>query len=272
MKIETRNLVAALAGLVCASAASAADIAYEPPPETLPPPAKEWTFTIAPYLWAAGLEGDVGLSGRQPVGVDMSFGDIFDNLRFGGMVVSELHNDTWGLFGDLVYVSTVANQSITRTVNDAPATLSARVETHSFTGTLMGEYRALSTERATIDVMAGGRIWNVDNDISVSLASDGSEVADFSGGDSATWVDPMIGAKMRINTNSPWYFTAWGMIGGFGAGADLDWDLLAGVGYQWNERFAMVGGYRALGVDYEDDGFVYDIVQQGPFLGAVVKF
>ena len=31
-------------------------------------------------------------------------------------------------------------------------------------------------------------------------------------------------------------------------------------------------GYRALGVDYENDGFVYDVVQHGPVLGMVFRF
>ena len=33
--------------------ARAADAAAEPPPESAAP-ADEWTFTLAPYLWAAG--------------------------------------------------------------------------------------------------------------------------------------------------------------------------------------------------------------------------
>lgn len=55
------------------------------------PPADEWTFTIAPDLWAAGLSGDIGLFGRQPVEVDMNFSDILHDLKFGGMVVGEAH-------------------------------------------------------------------------------------------------------------------------------------------------------------------------------------
>jgi hypothetical protein len=62
------------------------------------------------------------------------------------------------------------------------------------------------------------------------------------------------------------------MIGGFGAGSDLTWDVLAAAGYQWNDRFSLVAGYRALGVDYDKDGFVYDVVQHGPILGAVFRF
>lgn len=40
----------------------------------------------------------------------------------------------------------------------------------------------------------------------------------------------------------------------------------------FNDKFSAVAGYRALGVDYSDDGFVLDIVQQGPIFGVVLRF
>jgi hypothetical protein len=58
-----------------------------------------------------------------------------------------------------------------------------------------------------------------------------------------------------------------------GAGqADLDWDVAANLGYQFTDRISAVAGYRALGVDYNQDGFVFDVVQQGPILGMVFRF
>ena len=63
-----------------------------------------------------------------------------------------------------------------------------------------------------------------------------------------------------------------GAVGGFGAGSDITWDLLAGVGYQYNEHISFALGYRAMGVDYDHDGFVYDVVEHGPVLGTVFKF
>lgn len=273
MRTTTRGLVAALTGLAWASAAAAADLPpAQQPQEPVAAPVQEWTFSIAPYLWGAGISGDVGVFGLQPVDVDVSFGDILDNLRFGGMAVAELHNGTWGAFADLIYVKTEADQSITRNVLGVPLTLSASVGTDSLTATLMGEYRPFSSDRLTLDLMAGGRIWSLENDISVSLAAGGAPIAALSGSDGATWIDPMVGAKARLNTDWPLYFTAWGMIGGFGAGSDIGWDVLGGVGYEWNEHFSTVAGYRALGVDYSDNGFVYDVVQHGPFLGAVIRF
>ena len=236
------------------------------------PASGEWTFTIAPYLWAAGLSGDIGLFGREPVEVDMSFSDILDDLKFAGMVVSEAHNGSFGVFTDISYVKTKADESIRRDVLGVPAELSASVETDSFAATLMGEFRIVDEENMSLDVMAGGRLWSVSNDISAQLQAGGAELAEFSGDDGDTWVDPMVGAKTRIDTGSPLYFTAWGMIGGFGVSSDLAWDVMGGVGYQWSDWFSTVAGYRALGVDYENDGFVYDVVQQGFFLGGVMRF
>ena len=38
----------------------------------------EWTFTVAPYLWAVGMDGDVGL-GRFKTSVNDSFIDIMQD-------------------------------------------------------------------------------------------------------------------------------------------------------------------------------------------------
>jgi hypothetical protein len=262
-------LAVIVASLAVASPALAADEVQEAPPPSVPVDSG-WTFTIAPYLWMAGLNGDVGLFGREPVPVDQSFGDILDDLEFSGMVVAELHNGTWGVFADVIYVKTSADSEITRTIGGVPVELNAGLDTESLTATLMGEYRVLSNEHSTVDLMAGARIWSVDNEISATLAAGGATVADFSGSDGDTWVDAIVGAKARINLDAKWYLNGWGMIGG--GGSDLTWDVLAGIGYQWNDRLSTTFGYRALGVDYEEDGFVYDVVQHGPVLGVVVRF
>jgi hypothetical protein len=251
-----------------AASAFAADLQEAAPPET----AEKWRLSVAPYLWGAGLNGDVGLFGRQPVDIDMSFSEIFSDLKFGGMLVSELHNGTWGIFGDIIYVKTKAEETASRNLRRVPVDLDLSVETSSFTGTLMGEYRAFASESITVDLMAGARIWSVDNEIDARLAVGDTSVAAFSGSDGSTWVDPIIGIRGRLDTGTPWFFNAWGMVGGFGASSDITWDALGGAGYQWNERFSIVAGYRALGVDYSDDGFVYDVVQHGPYLGTIIQF
>ena len=260
-----------LGALAFMAAASAADVETAPP-EPAPPPESGWVFTVAPYFWMAGIDGDIGVFGLEPVTVDLSFSDIIQDFKFGGMVVMDLHNGEWGVFADVMYVKTEADELVTRNILGVPVTLSASVETSSFTGTLMGEYRIYSEPVATVDLMAGARIWNVDNDINLALTAGGPPLAAFSGSDGSTWVDPMIGARARYNIDESWYLNGWAMVGGFGASSEVTWDVLAGVGYQYNDWLSFVVGYRALGVDYEDDGFVYDVIQHGPILGTVMKF
>ena len=52
-------------------------------------------------------------------------------------------------------------------------------------------------------------------------------------------------------------------LGGFGVGSDLFYEISANVGYQWNKSIGTALGYRMFDVDYEDDGYVYDVKQQG---------
>jgi hypothetical protein len=104
------------------------------------------------------------------------------------------------------------------------------------------------------------------------------EPPSFSGGllggvereDSATWLDRMVGLRGRYSFTPEFYLTGWGLVGG--GGADIDWDVALGIGYEFNERISAIAGYRALGVDYSDDGFIFDAVQQGPILGVALKF
>jgi hypothetical protein len=153
--------------------------------------------------------------------------------------------------------------------------VSAEADIKEFIATFMGQWRAVDSDQMTLDVMAGARYWNIDNDITARGQIDVGPITiikELSGSDGASWVDPMIGLKSRIDTDTDFYFTGWGMVGGFGVGSDFNWDVMGGVGYEWTDHFSTVLGYRALGVDYEDDGFVYDVVQQGVALGAVFNF
>ncbi|CAN7466787.1 hypothetical protein [Mesorhizobium sp. LjNodule214] len=46
-------------------------------------------------------------------------------------------------------------------------------------------------------------------------------------------------------------------------GANVDWDITAALGYRINDRFSAVASYRALGVNHNNDGFIFDVVQEG---------
>ncbi len=69
-----------------------------------------------------------------------------------------------------------------------------------------------------------------------------------------------------------WTLASAASVGGFGAAADLERGLTATLGYRIGESWGAVSGFRALSVDYDRNGFVYDTTQHGPLLGAHFKF
>jgi hypothetical protein len=86
------------------------------------------------------------------------------------------------------------------------------------------------------------------------------------------WWDPYIGMRGRYNVNGKLYVTAKADIGGFGIGSELTWTAEAALGCQVTERIFSEIGYRALAVDYEDNGLTYDVVTHGPQMTVGINF
>ncbi len=86
------------------------------------------------------------------------------------------------------------------------------------------------------------------------------------------WVDPYIGLRGRYNFNEKFYATGRADIGGFGIGSDLAWQASLGFGCHLSETKFLEVVYRALGADYEHDGFVSDLVTHGPEISLGMIF
>ena len=89
---------------------------------------------------------------------------------------------------------------------------------------------------------------------------------------SRTWVDPVIGLRTRTNATDWLFLAVRGDIGGFGANSELTWQAFAGAGVQVSRWFALLAGYRAIGYDYDQAGFQYDVVTHGPAFGMEFNF
>src|SRR5436309_4120334 len=84
--------------------------------------------------------------------------------------------------------------------------------------------------------------------------------------------DPYVGLRGRYNFNKTFYTAVRGEIGGFGVGADLMWQVEAAVGINLTRSIFTEVGYRALGVDYENDGLLFDAVMHGPQITTGITF
>jgi hypothetical protein len=225
-----------------------------------------WEFHIAPYAWLAGLDGSVAtLPGLPPADIDIDFyDDILGNINGAFMLVGEARKDRFGITMDVVYTdiesdSAVPGQNFT--------TLTS--QTTNWIVSAAGFYRMMSTGQAFIDGLAGIRYWSADSELTLSGGPAGSYAID----NGEEWIDPIIGLKgLTMLGGSKFFLSGFLIIGGFGASSDFLWDVNANLGFQWGDIFSTTIGYRYLDVDYEDDGFLYDVAQHGPTLGLSWRF
>jgi len=86
------------------------------------------------------------------------------------------------------------------------------------------------------------------------------------------WFDPYVGLRGRYNFNKTYYTAVRGEIGGFGVGADLMWEVETVVGINLTRSIFTEIGYRALGGNFEDRDFRFDVVMHGPQITTGITF
>jgi opacity protein-like surface antigen len=249
-------------GALSLTPASAADLISATALQDSPVAQAGWTYSVTPYFWAAGLSGQTSQFNLPVVDIDASFTDIFDHLDFAAMVMGEARHDRFSVFGDVMYTKLSTGAATPRGI----AATSVDLDASTFAGLAGVGYSVIEGAAGRLDVVGAVRVWSVDTEISFS----GAFLNGQSRSDSATWVDGLVGVRGTYNFNPKFYAFGWGLVGA--GGADVDWDVMAGVGYNINESLSATLGYRALGVDYSDDGFLFDVVEQGPMAGLTVRF
>ena len=240
-----------------------------------------WALQVTPYMWAAGIKGDISPFRRAPtIGIEKSFSDVMDDLNFGGFVNVWARYDRFVLSGDVMYVDTSDSHgtgplpgitipglgAIPPGVN-----VDADVDTKQFTATLMGGYRVIDTPEFTLDALGGARFWHISNDVKLT-ASLGGVSGSVSHDESFGWIDPLVGVRAFLPITEKLSVQAQADVGGFGAGADLTWSALATVNYTVTDRLSVSAGYKVLDVDYSHDGHVFDTRLSGPVLGVTLRF
>lgn len=224
----------------------------------------EWEYSIAPYLWAAGMDGTMTIA-DQEAEIDVSFGDIIDNLDFALMGHFDMRNERWMVASDLIFVD--LGNTVNLANDDGPAEGSVTTGMDMTLFEVTGGYRI----SPTVALLAGAR-W-VDMAGSIRYSGD---VAGENADASKSWIDPLVGIHMFAPLSEKWWLGARGDIGGFGVGSELTWQAYLDIGYKVSHVTSFILGYHVLDMDYEEgEGIHYldiDMSISGPQLGVVFSF
>jgi opacity protein-like surface antigen len=265
---------AAITALICFGTAgargqetSSQDSQAQSQPAPPAPDPSSWSFHVSPYMWFAGISGDVGVNSNLPtVDVDVSFAEIFKAIDWFPppvMLAGEVRYGRFAFTSDLIFLGMEADDSKTR----GPVTVKGELDMDTVVWTFGGSFRAIEYGPATLDLLAGGRLWNVD-----ATAKFGGPFAARQRGGSETWVDPILGISGRVELGSGFALQAEGDVGGFGLVSDIDWQVLGTLQYQVADSITLDAGYRYLAVDYKNGGFLFDMALSGPIIGASIRF
>ena len=247
----------------------AAGVANETPVTTrnkssaTPQPASTdgWHFQLTPYLWLPTISGRAGI-GNLITDTSLNVGDSDIELNFGFMGTFEARKDKFIILTDLQY-----SDLSTERGNPGPLFSSSRGSFKTFVLDPEIGYRLLDNgEGATLDVLGGIRYWH----LNATLALRAGILPATEASRSRSWVDGVVGLRGRAALSRRFFLTGKGDLGG--GGSNFTYQLFGGVGFGLTERLALIGGYRDLSVNYNKDGFLFDMSLHGPLVGLGIKF
>jgi len=262
----------------------------------------DWRVSLTPYMWAVGMNGSVTAKGKT-VGTDASFIDSLTQsssfpLAFMGRI--EARNGPAFFYGDLAWMQVrFSGSSLRLNTPTLDANIALRADARLKQTLAIGEAGA-GYELAryslgggpdafvAVDAYGGLRYWflGVDLDLDALGAIDsrlldvqqvGAKAISKSG--NIQWIDPVIGGRVRYQTQSGEEFQFRGDIGGFDVGSKFGWQAYGG--YSRDFQFAGLNltsliGYRAVSVNYAAGSGAtargLNTIVHGPVTGMALRF
>jgi hypothetical protein len=220
-----------------------------------------WKNTAELYFLGAGMSGTVGV-GPVETHVAATFDQILSNLQFGAMVNYRGESKTFAVTADVMYTS------LGTTITGPDGFSTAKVDAKEWLVTATANYRASET----FDVFAGLRLTSLKDNLALTGPAGNAKSAELT----ETWVDPVIGLRVKAPIGKGWSLEGYGDIGGFGVGSNFTWMLQGRVNWQISRVVHAGVGYRLLYQDYATgsgtDYFKWNVTTQGPLLALGACF
>jgi hypothetical protein len=295
-------------GICVFNGAMAADIAMptKAPPIEPAPVIDTWTFRFTPYIWATSLNGFTTVKGYT-TDIDASFIDILDHTQFPSdlfqlAAFGEARYGRFAVLTDIAYMKMGLGASLT-TSHDIGrlATLGIGASAGLTVKMIIAEAAAayevahwgtgvLPDSGTALDLYAGGRVWwqqaDADFNISGTLTGLGplgltrTDAGTVSASGDVSWIDPVIGARLRHQLAPGWNLMVSGDVGGFGVGSKFSWQAIGALNFDFlrtaNVSWSGMIGYKALYVDYAQGSgltqYEYSMTMYGPIFGITARF
>lgn len=244
-----RNLLTAMFCALFAAPATAQD--------------NSWSFQATGYLWLPTTDVTIDTP-RGEVSGELSVKDAFKALDFAAMGSFEARQNRLSLIADLLYFNLSADQSTPFGGLFDRASVGNKITALS----ALAMYRVQETDRFALDLGAGARMMWLNTELSLT----GGALPPESISRDDNWIDPIIALRAHVDFDEKWFGTLYLDAGGFGVGSEETRQAAIGIGYNLNDRWSLLGGWRYLDFERRKDGNTIDFQQSGLLLGASYRF
>lgn len=148
----------------------------------------QWTFTLSPYLWMAGVKSTTAFTpagtGRTlEANVDESFTEILDDLNFAIMAGGEARRGKYSLQTDAIYMNILQKGSRVRDVigpfgqREATLDLGSKVKLKTVIWTLTGGYDIFRNDSGFVQLFGGFRYLGLNTTLDWNLTGSHGNLA-----------------------------------------------------------------------------------------------
>ena len=217
-----------------------------------------WHIGISPYLWFAGVHGNVGAHGYT-ASVHASATDVLSKFNIGLMGAVEARKKRFIVPIDYMWIKLSDDKAFPGLADLGADSIKAKM-TSSILTPKVG-YRFVDNIKFQADALVGIRYWHEGTNFSLQPADF------FSTSESANWVDVVAGARLVMPLSPKALIMVLGDAGG--GGASVDYQVAGVLGYRVKPTVILQAGWRYLDVNYRpSSSFVYDVAQSGLLLGV----
>ena len=219
-----------------------------------------WDVAFTPYLWVAGMKGDIGIPrGDNEVEIDKSFADVVGSLKFAFMGTLDVRYDRFVALSDVMYISLGADAE---GIRDAQF-LEGRVNTSALVVAVAGGYRVVDRGPMFVDLVAGGRLVSLDAKVELRGPLTSRERKA-----SKSNLEGLIGGRVRVPLGKNWGMAIYGDVGT----GSVIWQMLGTVQWDISNHWRMAAGYRHMSINHKKDDFKFDVALSGPIVGVTYRF
>jgi len=241
------NAPAANTSATDAPAAGSSATGTAAPDKTAPSSNDGFQINTTSYLWIPGIHGSVGAGGYN-FGYKASPSKLASNADLGVMQFAGITYKRFVVMIDFYVEPLTFNK--TSILSPGPITnpivLAGQVK---YTQIMLSEelgYRMIDSPKFKADFITGYRYWH--NGAQLNITGSGGRTFGIKG--STNYADPVVGGRFQVPLSPKLFATVWGDVGGWGAGARLEYQITSGLTYNIKPRWAVDVAWRYMYTDY----------------------